>query len=267
MSGGRLDGFLAEAYEKAVLRSRLLASRPRGEGVGLASSIRRALSEGRPGLILEFKRCRPGGFVAYVSPWDFIARLRDSVDGFSVLVEPYWFCGSLELLSFFASAQLPVLAKDFVVSEVQVEAYHASGASDVLLILDLVGWRRLEALYEFARRLGLGVLVETSSGSDAVEVMASYPDALVGINARDLVSLEASFDRLLREIGWAAERKPASSILVAESSIDSFERAVALARGGADALLIGTWAMRDPGEVARLRDLLRGVIDGGGRGS
>ena len=123
----------------------------------------------------------------------------------------------------------------------------SKGASAVLLILDELGWKRLESLYEHARSLGLDALIETSSGRDAVNIASSFPEAAVGINARNLQNLEVSFERLLSEIRYASERIPSHTILVAESSMDSVDKVIAAMKAGAHAVLIGTWFMKQPG--------------------
>jgi len=257
---GGPGGFLGEALEKALLREELLRSPRRGGG--LRAAVARAVrEERRPALILEFKRCRPGGFVEYMEPWRFLELLGGAADAFSVLAEPYWFCGSPELVAYIAAVGgKPVLYKDFVAGGGLLRQAASAGASAVLLILDMLGWRRLGDLYEEARGLGLEALIETSSSDDAVEAMGSFPGALVGINARNLETLEVSFERLLEEVRKAAGEKPRDALLVAESSIDSTEKALALARAGADALLIGTWAVRSPREVARLPERLRRAL-------
>jgi len=169
--------------------------------------------------------------------------------------EPHWFCGSFELVSFFAyGARVPVLAKDFFSTPAQVREASARGASAVLLILDMLGWRGLEELYEEARRQGLEPLVETKSAEDAVEVMSSFPHSLVGINARNLETLQVSFTSLLREVEKASREKPRGALIVAESSVDSLDKAMSLAKAGADALLIGTWAMKNVKEVRIIRE-------------
>ena len=260
--GGSPEGFLGEALRRALMRSRLLSSppRPRSLRARVAGVV---ASERRPALILEYKRCRPTGFTVYRTPWGYVEALGGAADAWSVLVEPYWFCGSPELVSFFAQVTgAPVLAKDFTASVEALRLHAGSGASATLLILDMLGWRRLVELYEEARGLGLEALIETSSAGDAVEAMHSFPDALVGINARDLVTLREDTGRLLEELGRAAARKPTGALLVAESTIDSVEKARAAAEAGADALLIGTWAMRAPGEVSELPRLLRGTHRG-----
>jgi len=251
-------GFLARALEASTARGEALRS-----GAPRAPSLRAAVeealrSEARPALIIEYKRCRPSGFVRHIDPWSYIGAAGAAADAWSVLVEPFWFCGSPELLPVFASTGRPVLAKDFASTEEQLETYSRMGASAVLLILDMLGWRRLEALYEAARGLGLEALIETTGWRCAVEAMNSFPEALVGINARNLETLDVSFERLVEEVRRASGEKPGGSLLVAESSVDSVAKAKMLAEAGADALLIGTWAMRSPEEVRGLPAALRG---------
>ena len=251
-----LRGFLAEACKRSQERTELLSSPP--EPMSLRQAVEHTVQqEKRPALIIEYKRCSPRGFVAYYTPWSYLEATLSAADAYSVLVEPYWFCGSTELAAFFARYR-PVLAKDFASSRAQLEEYRRASASAALLILDMLGWKQLDTLYQEARSLGLEVLIETNNAEDAVEVMHTYPEALVGINARNLETLEISYQRLLQEITKASSRKPTAALLVAESSIDSAERAVGLAQAGADALLIGTWAMKSPLEVRKLPERLRG---------
>jgi indole-3-glycerol phosphate synthase len=250
----QVKGFLAEVCSRSTERVELLEKPPTRRS--LRGAVENAIRErGRAALILEYKRCSPRGFTAYQTPWEFLEVTLPAADAYSVLVEPYWFCGSLELIPWFARYR-PVLAKDFTVSPVQLRAYQHGGAAAALLVLDVVGWKKLEELYREARALGLEALIETSNARDAVNVMHSYPEALVGINARSLETLEVSFKRLLEEVAWAAHRKPSGALLVAESGIDSTDKAVQLARAGADALLIGTWTMRDPLSVRGLPEAL-----------
>ncbi len=246
-------GFLEEAAE-ATRRWRCTG----GFAVrrGFVEALRRGASEKGLAVIGEFKRCAPGRFVGLHDPRVYAERLAPYVDAFSVLTEPLWFCGSPELIPVFA-VRRPVLAKDFVECRAQLEAYAAKGASAALLILDELGWKRLEELYEAARSLGLEALIETSNARDAVEVARSYPEAAVGINARNLQSLELSFERLLGEVRRAAEEAPSGAVIVAESGVDSVEKALAAMEAGARAVLIGTWFMRDPSAAERLAEALK----------
>ncbi|MCE4610690.1 MAG: hypothetical protein F7B17_01805 [Desulfurococcales archaeon] len=253
------EGFLSEALARALERGHLAAQTPNPRG--FREVLLRARGAGRPALVFEFKRCSPRGFVAYMTPWEFHRIFERAADAYSVLVEPYWFCGSLELLPWFSRFK-SVLAKDLTASEAQLEAYRSWGASAALLILDMLGWRRLEELYEHARSLGLDIVIEVSRGEDAVEAMNSYPESVVGVNARDLKSLKLDFEAALRELEKASAHKPQRGLLMAESGIDSPLKAVKAVKVGADALLIGTWAMKKPLEAARLREALAHSLEG-----
>ena len=255
MSPGKSADFLAGAAWRSRERANLLRRPPKP--LSLHDSVLQTLTlKGRAALILEFKRCSPSGFITYVTPWHYIAQVADAADAFSVLTEPYWFCGSPELVSLFAQYR-PVLSKDFIVDVQQVRELQRFGASAVLLILDLLSWEGLSKLYDEAISMGVEVLIETSNAGDAVEVMHSFRNALVGINARNLRTLEVDYRFMLREVSRASGRKPSNTLLVAESGIDSIEKAVGLVRAGADALLIGTWAMRKPEEVRQLPKLIK----------
>lgn len=243
----------------AIERSRELEQLLKNVDCRSRGGFRRALEDGfrghGVGFIGEFKRCRPGKFVYYRDPQDFLVRIGHNVDAISVLVEPFWFCGSLELVSFFARHK-PVLFKDFVAGRGQVVAAACWGASSVLLILDMVGWRVLESLYEEARSYGLEPLIETCSADDAVAVAESFPEAVVGINARDLRTLKLDFERLVEEVGRAAERLPSGTLLVAESGVKSGWDVARVVEAGAKAVLVGTALMERPGIVEEAYRLL-----------
>ncbi len=212
--------------------------------------LRGALLEGRGrrgiGLIGEFKRCSPGGFIAYRDPYAYAEEIGGCVDAFSVLTEPTWFCGSPELIPVF-SARRPVLFKDFVACREMVDAAALYGASAVLLILDMLGWGVLEELYEYARGLGLEALIEASCSRDAVEAANTYPEALIGLNARSLETLRVDFEAMLRELRAARSRSPTGTVLVAESGVRGPGDVARAAAAGADAVLVGTSLMRSPG--------------------
>ncbi len=248
-------GFLARAASMTRRYRCGEPSTPRTHG--FRKALERGFEERGLGVIGEYKRCAPGRILANHEPWWYAQSLAPYIDAFSVLTEPFWFCGSPRLIPVFA-AHHPVLAKDFVECEAQLVEAREAGASATLLILDQLGWERLDQLYSEAKRLGLEALIETSRWRDAVEIAASYPEAVVGINARNLETLELSFERLVEEVRRASERLPSGALLVAESSVDSVEKALKLREAGAHAVLIGTWFMRRPEAARELHEALSG---------
>lgn len=173
----------------------------------------------------------------------------------SVVVEPDFFEGSYALLEACRSASgLPAIAKDFVVSPVQLEWARAAGADAVLLIARLHGARELAMLTSQARALGLAPLIEIH-GRDEITGLVAQDDGsweLVGVNNRDLSTFEVDLGHSIDLL----EDLPPGAIKVAESGISGRDDLRRLAGAGFDAFLIGEALLRaqDPG--VKLRELL-----------
>ena len=175
----------------------------------------------------------------------------------SVLTEPHHFAGSPDdLLAVRAAVDLPVLRKDFVTSAYQVWEARAWGADAVLLIVAALDEPALRTLLAEAAEAGLDALVEVHTAPEA-EVAAAAGAALVGVNARDLATLEVDPDRFTA----VRQTLPPGTVLVAESGIRDRAGVQAAADAGADAVLVGEALVRAPDPTRAVRDLL----DGAGR--
>ena len=190
------------------------------------------------------------GFIREADPAEWGARYEaEGASCLSVLTEPERFEGSLEDLDAArANTTLPVLRKDFTVDEAQIlEA--GTRADAVLLIAALFDAAALARFVSLAVEVGLTPLVEVHDEEEANLALESGA-RVIGVNNRDLrdftVDLGA-FERLAPQLAVAT--------LVAESGIKSPEDARRLRDAGADAVLVGEAAMRDPGLVARLAAL------------
>ncbi len=206
-----------------------------------------------PGLsvISEIKRASPSaGFIREADPAEWGARYeRLGARCLSVLTEPERFKGSLEDLDAAReSTALPVLRKDFTVDEVQVlEA--GTRADAVLLIAALFDSAALARYVSLAVEVGLTPLVEVHDEGEA-ELALESGAQVVGVNNRDLRDFTVdlgTFERLVPRLAGAT--------LVAESGVRTPEDARRLWDAGADAVLVGEAAMRDPGLVAKLSEL------------
>ena len=170
----------------------------------------------------------------------------------SVLTEPRHFAGSPDdLLAVRSAVELPVLRKDFITSRYQVWEARAWGADAVLLIVAALDRPALRALLDEAAEAGLDALVEVHTLAEA-EVAAGAGVTLVGVNARDLATLEVDPDR------FAAVRQalPSGTVLVAESGIRDQAGVRAAAEAGADAVLVGEALVRADDPTMALRHLL-----------
>jgi indole-3-glycerol phosphate synthase len=157
----------------------------------------------------------------------------------SVLTEPEHFGGSPETLRRVREAvDVPVLRKDFIVREEQLDTVEADV---VLLIVRFVD--DLEGLLEAARERGFQVLVETHTPEEVETALDAGAD-IIGVNNRDLAELEVdlgTFERVADSIP-AATRE--SVTLIAESGIASQEDVSRMRRAGADGLLVGSAIMQ-----------------------
>ena len=175
----------------------------------------------------------------------------------SVLTEPTFFDGALDHLQAVRSVVgIPVLRKDFVVSDYQLLEARAASADAVLLIVAALDPRALAALHARALALGLDVLVEVHS-ADELTVAIDAGAQIVGVNNRNLRTLE--IDVTASET--LAAKMPRGMVTVSESGLKAAADLVRLRQLGYNAFLIGERFMteNDPGEA--LRVLLRSCLD------
>ncbi len=130
---------------------------------------------------------------------------------------------------------IPVMRKDFILDERQIDQSVAMQADAILLIVRILTPTRLAALHQYACACGLDVLVETH---DAAEIDAAVDAGarIIGINNRDLDDFSADFERCLR----LRDRIPRACIAVAESAINTANDISQLRNVGFDAALVGT---------------------------
>ncbi len=241
-----LDSIVAGVREDLAVRER---HTPRGALEDAVQACPPALDAEaalrRPGLslIAEVKRSSPskGALADIPDPAALAAAYAaGGATCVSVLTEGRRFGGSLEDLDAVrAAVEVPVLRKDFLVTDYQVWEARAHGADLVLLIVAALDDDTLGRLLARAGELGMTALVEVHDEGEtqrAVDLGAT----VIGVNARDLRTLEVhpdTFSRLRPLI-------PAECVTVAESGIDGPQDAAAYAAQGADAVLVGEALVR-----------------------
>jgi indole-3-glycerol phosphate synthase len=255
-------GFLTETVDdvrRRLERDPLDEARLMGLAMGLppARGFAGALwSADPPAVIAEVKRASPSaGSIAETDPATQ-ARAYEAAGAaaVSVLTEPRHFDGSLaDLRAVHLATSVPVLRKDFLIHPAQIMEARVEGADAVLLITAAMTRAELDAMLATAGDLGLGALVEVHSEDD-LDAALSTDAKVVGVNARDLETLEVDLDRALTLLAEVPEDR----IAVAESGIAGREDVERAIRAGARAILVGEALMRasDPG--AKLRELRGG---------
>ena len=196
------------------------------------------------GVIAEFKRSSPskGVIHAQANPIDTVHQYKEGgADGISVLTDHEFFNGSFEDLQIVSqSMELPVLCKDFILEEDQINYALMSGASIILLIVRILTPQKLKELYEYAVQLQLEVLLEIHDEED-LEIAMTLQPKLIGINNRNLQTFETDLsmtENLIKSID------DPSIVVISESGIKNIEDCLRVAHAGVDAILIGEAVMK-----------------------
>lgn len=215
------------------------------------NAFRAALrAQAAPRIIAECKRRSPSKGILR-QDYDPAAHARAYVGGgaaaISVLTEPTFFDGSLDhLAQVRAAVDVPILRKDFLVTEYQIVEAAAYGADAVLLIVGALGDHTLRDLAQSASRLGLAALVEVH---DLVELNRAIDAGvdIIGVNSRNLRTLTVDMNVLEHVIA----AMPAGVTAVAESGIRTRADIDRLTLVGYHAFLVGERLMTqaEPGEA------------------
>ncbi|MBC1397470.1 indole-3-glycerol phosphate synthase TrpC [Listeria fleischmannii] len=152
-----------------------------------------AENPGRVQLIAEVKRASPskGIINADVDPVEQAKAYERAGAGLiSVLTDEMFFKGSMEDLKQVAEAvSVPVLCKDFIISEKQLIRARNNGASAILLIVAALDTATLKALYKRATEIGLLPLVEVHNAEE-LKIAECIGAILIGVNNRNLKTFE-----------------------------------------------------------------------------
>ena len=173
----------------------------------------------------------------------------------SVLTEPTFFDGSLDdLVRVRAGVGVPVLRKDFIVSEYQLFEAKAAGADGVLLIVAALSPEDLKGLRTKAATLGLGALVEVHD-QDELSAAVDAGATIVGVNNRNLRTLAVD----VHASEHLAARMPKHVLAISESGLKNADDVKRLRAFGYRAFLIGERFMSEPVPGTALKELLLGT--------
>ena len=237
-----------------AVQSILDAARDRDGGEGrvavdprsLPAAFERAENEGRVPIIAEVKPTSPTADGERTD--DPVELAEEMVEGgaaaLSVLTEPEHFGGSAETLERVREAvDVPVLRKDFLLYEDQLDVVEADVVLLIVRFLDADGTDDLADLLAAARDRGFQVLVEAHTADEVERAVEAGAD-VVGVNNRDLAELAVDLDTFPS----AAAAAPDDVTLVAESGIGTPEDVVRMREAGADGLLVGSAIMDHGGD-------------------
>ncbi len=206
-------------------------------------------------VIAEVKRSSPskGALAAIADPAALAADYEaGGATVISVLTERRRFGGSLaDLDDVRQKVDIAVLRKDFIVTSYQLWEARAHGADLALLIVAALAQPALESLVERAASIGLPPLVEVHDEEEVRRALDAGA-RLIGVNARDLKTLEVRRDTFAR----LAPLIPDGVVRVAESGVRGPHDLIAYANAGADAVLVGESLVTGKDPRAAVADLV-----------
>lgn len=214
-----------------------------------------ALSKKGLSLIAEVKRSSPSkGALATISNPVELANSYQAGGSeiISILTEERRFKGSIsDLVAVRSAVSIPVLRKDFIVTEFQVYESRIIGSDLLLLIVAGLSKSQLKDYFQLATSLGMQVLVEVHDLSE-VELALEIDSKIIGVNCRNLKTLEidkTAFDLIL-------PRLPENVLKVAESGISTRDEVEKIESLGANAILVGETLVKSGNPVHTIKELL-----------
>ncbi len=229
-----------------VIRDEAAQAAPARDFVG---AIRNKIAAGQAAVIAEIKKASPskGVIRADFHPAEIAqSYAKHGAACLSVLTDEQFFQGNAEYLKQArAACELPVLRKDFMVSEYQIYQARAMGADAILLIASALSLKQMQAFEKLAHKLGMAVLVEVHDGKE-LEIALQLNTPLIGINNRNLRTFEVSLDTTLSLL----EQIPSDRIVVTESGIFTSQDVQRMREQQVHTFLVGEAFMRaaEPGE-------------------
>lgn len=207
-------------------------------------NLRAALSKAhRINLIAEIKFTSPSaGMIRKADDPIHIARTYEQAGAaaISLLTDRTYFGGDIRHLPRLKQhVSIPILRKDFILEEIQVEESRLLGADAVLLIARILSEERLTKLLSACAKYRLWALTEVHDMADLQKAVTSGAQ-IIGINNRNLDTFEVNLETTLK----LAPHLPPGCIRVSESGIHTKKDVEILKTAGIHAVLVGTALMK-----------------------
>lgn len=211
-------------------------------------------------LIAEIKKASPslGVIRADFVPTD-IARIYEDngVKVISVLTDEKFFQGSLQYLEDVrAAVKIPLLRKDFTISEYHIYEARAAKADVVLLIAAMLDAVQLKDFQDLTQELGMTALVEVHDAEE-MEVALHHRPQLLGINNRNLKTFEISVETTLTLMRHFKNGNLPP--IISESGLKDHQTLLRLQQAGASGFLIGESFMKAENIAQKVKSFMNGV--------
>ena len=229
------------------------------EALNLKKNILDLKAKNKIPIITEIKFSSPSkGVIMNREGADLLNISREMIKagaaGLSVLTQKYLFNGSLNnFVMIRQDTPIPMLMKDIIVSEIQLDCAKKIGADYILLIINIfdknLAEGDLDKFVRYAHKKGLNILFEVHLEDEFNEILKFNLEKndLIGINNRNLDNLKIDLEiteKLLKKFDKG------KNVIVSESGINNSNQIKQLKNAGADAFLIGTSIMEKNKQIA-----------------
>lgn len=236
------------------------------EPLNLKKNILDLKAKNKIPIITEIKFSSPSkGVIMNREGADLLSISREMIKagaaGLSVLTQKYLFNGSLNnFVMIRQDTSIPMLMKDIIVSEIQLDCAKKIGADYILLIMNIfdknLAEGDLDKFVRYAHKKGLNILFEVHHEDEFNEILKFNLEKndLIGINNRNLDNLKIDLEiteKLLKKFDKG------KNVIVSESGINNTNQIKQLKNAGADAFLIGTSIMEKNKQIAiKIKELV-----------
>ncbi|MFC1562491.1 indole-3-glycerol phosphate synthase TrpC [candidate division KSB1 bacterium] len=209
-------------------------------------------------IIAELKKASPSlGVICEDYFPDRIAKIyeENGAAAISVLTEKNFFMGDgRHLIAVKNTVNLPVLRKDFIISEYQIYQSKRIGADVILLIAGCLDRGEIESFLKVAKSVNIECLVEIHNEDDLKKIEGLQID-IIGINNRNLKTFAVNLETSYR----LKDLLPSGVPAISESGIKSAEDIKFLKNKGFKGVLIGEVLMKSSSPGLKLKEFLSEV--------
>ena len=221
-------------------------------------SLKESIKNNNSGIICEFKRRSPSN-----QNINYISSLSDVVSGYeeagaaglSILTNKEYFDGDpQDIIDIRGISNLPILRKEFIISEYQVIEAKSIGSDAILLIASILSEEEIIGYSSLAKSIGLEVLLEIHSEDELYKISGDDID-IVGVNNRNLDTLEIDLNNSIELYG----KIPSKFVKISESGISKVESILKLKEVGYNGFLIGEKFMKTNNPMESAYDFIKKI--------
>ena len=213
-----LVNYLKTKETQKTLENKILSSE---NSRGFINKINKNINSNKPSIIAEIKKASPSKGIIKENfiPEDMAKIYQSSKSScISVLTDNKFFLGSNDdLIKVKSVTDIPILRKDFIISEYQIYESKVIGADCILLISEILSENQIDEYLEIAKNIDLDVVIEVHSEENFLKFV-NRKDILLGINNRNLKNMYVDINHALKVV-----KNNNKNNIICESGINSYE--------------------------------------------